>query len=111
MECPAIAQIEPAHHPLDKCGGKLRAVVVDAHEHLWRGAVRLDVVRLVPEPLQPYQVLHRQPDHSGDRVPADHPEDDDLLSDTHAVASSCPETSDTATLRVRCLACTSCIWR
>ena len=109
VERPAVAEVEPAHHGVDERRREDRPVVVGAHEHLRRRAVRLDVVRLVAEPLQPDQVLHGQPDHAGDGVPARHPEHDDLLSDAHAVASPGPDTSDSASFFLRCRVCTSCI--
>ena len=107
MERPPPAQIEAPHDVVDERRRQERAVIAVAHEHLRRRAVRLDVVGFVSKPLQPNQVLHRQPDDSGHGMAAHHAEDDDLPPHADASCASTYASAGGGVFRARSRACIS----
>ena len=81
VEGPLVLEPEAPHDALDERGCHRRAVVLFAlHQHRRRARVGLDVVRLVPEPRQADEVVHRLPDDAGNGYTSHHPEQDDLLA-------------------------------
>ena len=87
---PASSEAEPRQGVVDEGSGERPAVVVLlAHQHAGRSRVRLDVVRVEPEPLEADEVVDRLPDDSCHRDLGHHPEQDDLAAPVaHALPSS-----------------------
>src|SRR5262249_51976942 len=76
---PAIAEIEAAEHLVEERRGTARAIVVlGFHQHRRCSSMRLDVVRLESESLEPDEVVQRLPEDAGDGDLGHHPEHDEL---------------------------------